>query len=429
MAAKIQNYNEGITRDATTTSTWTTTRMAAAGVRRRPRRRSEIPAIYPFWIATTRSDVTKSGATAMTTPSPLVEKRQLRKFNTLGDPLFSRAGSLFKRERSSRALSPASPSPSPAPLASPLPQAEVRNPLLVIESLQAQLQVAEASVLRTRDDVARERDFSAKELEQARGDAKRSLWVGTAVCLCMLVLEAAAPDFAELRVGVAAITLAGLVAMSTRYALHSKPQRNTCVCGKWAEEEQQRCADCGLLSTGFKDKYALMGMLGRGSYSTVRVGVDKQANKDVAVKVVAKPGADSERLVVEVRALQALRHPRVIRFIDWYEDGKTFYIVTELAAGGELFGRIVERVRWSERDARQVVMTLAETMLFMHERGYVHRDIKPENILLRNKNDDSSLLLADFGFVAKVKKRGLTDACGTPLYVAPEIVSGCVFAC
>ena len=108
----------------------------------------------------------------------------------------------------------------------------------------------------------------------------------------------------------------------------------------------------------------------------------------------------------------------------WYEDSNNYYIVTDLVPGGELFFRIVEKKRFAENDARKVVRVLADTIAFIHERNYVHRDIKPENILLKNVLDETSIVLADFGFVTRTKRRGLTEACGTPMYVAPEVVSG-----
>jgi len=101
-----------------------------------------------------------------------------------------------------------------------------------------------------------------------------------------------------------------------------------------------------------------------------------------------------------------------------------YWLSTELMPGGELFDRIVKRQYYKERDAQQVVRTLAGVLAYLHKQNIVHRDLKPENILLKSKDDDDDIKIADFGFVARVKPNGLSTTCGTPAYVAPEIISG-----
>lgn len=123
--------------------------------------------------------------------------------------------------------------------------------------------------------------------------------------------------------------------------------------------------------------------------------------------------------------LASLSHPHVIKYIEHFEDDTSLYIVTEYLPGGELFERIVQRQYYSEQDVRAVMKTLLETIKYCHDRGVVHRDIKPENILLQNPEDDASVKLADFGFAKKVDESSfsmLQTACGTPGYVAPEIL-------
>lgn len=71
-----------------------------------------------------------------------------------------------------------------------------------------------------------------------------------------------------------------------------------------------------------------------------------------------------------------------------------------------------------------MVKTLASTLLYMHERGIVHRDLKPENVLLKDKTEAAVLKIADFGFATHVPKDGCRTTCGTPGYVAPEVIGG-----
>jgi serine/threonine protein kinase len=99
--------------------------------------------------------------------------------------------------------------------------------------------------------------------------------------------------------------------------------------------------------------------------------------------------------------------------------------VTELVAGGELFDRIVAKTHYTEKEARDLVKMFLETMMYMHEAGVVHRDLKPENLLLCSETDDSDIKIADFGFAKKtVDLLPSETACGTPGYVAPEILRG-----
>lgn len=93
--------------------------------------------------------------------------------------------------------------------------------------------------------------------------------------------------------------------------------------------------------------------------------------------------------------------------------------------GGELFDKIVSKTFYSELEARDVVFTLLSAIDYCHSRDIVHRDLKPENLLLASSDDDSAIKLADFGFAAKAVGNSLRTQCGTPGYVAPEILKDC----
>jgi serine/threonine protein kinase len=124
----------------------------------------------------------------------------------------------------------------------------------------------------------------------------------------------------------------------------------------------------------------------------------------------------------------------------------------EIITGGELFDRICEKEKYSEREARVLMFQLASGLAFAHGKGVVHRDLKPENILLRGKDDDTSIKLADLGFAKVITSptQLMSTPCGTPgcvrsgqrarrlspradapllslfsrSYVAPEVISG-----
>ncbi|KAL3766516.1 hypothetical protein ACHAWU_000311 [Discostella pseudostelligera] len=96
--------------------------------------------------------------------------------------------------------------------------------------------------------------------------------------------------------------------------------------------------------------------------------------------------------------------------------------------GGELFDRIVSKSYYNEKEARDVCKILFEAVGYCHSKCVAHRDLKPENLLLRSEDSDSDIKIADFGFAKKVlTPNSLTTQCGTPGYVAPEILEGIAY--
>lgn len=179
----------------------------------------------------------------------------------------------------------------------------------------------------------------------------------------------------------------------------------------------------------FKKEYTRVKKLGSGAFSTVYLSKHnaKGGKGDFfAIKVITKSGLTEEDLVglkQEIDILREIKHPNVIGLYSVYENSKTYQLVTELVSGGELFERIVEKESYSEADARVVVRTLMATIAFLHDREIVHRDLKPENVLLTSKDDSADIKVADFGFAKHMADSPVT-ACGTPGFVAPEIISG-----
>ncbi|KAH9246213.1 hypothetical protein BASA81_016247 [Batrachochytrium salamandrivorans] len=181
----------------------------------------------------------------------------------------------------------------------------------------------------------------------------------------------------------------------------------------------------------FKRQYQMRGVLGEGSYSVVRKATDNFTNAQVAIKVVDRKKLtpeDEVALRIEVEILAKLRHAHVIQLYDWYGAPSTYYLALEYMQGGELFERIVQREFYSEYDAKEVVLVLTRVLQYLHVQHKIcHRDLKPENILLAShdsSNDADGIKIADFGFAKPFGNNELTSACGTPGYVAPEIISG-----
>jgi calcium/calmodulin-dependent protein kinase I len=108
---------------------------------------------------------------------------------------------------------------------------------------------------------------------------------------------------------------------------------------------------------------------------------------------------------------------------DFFESRESFYLVFELATGGELFDRIAERGRFTERDAADIVFQILNGVSYLHSHGIVHRDLKPENILYKTKEENSEIVIADFGVANTIPdNQMLTTLCGSPAYAAPEVL-------
>jgi len=179
----------------------------------------------------------------------------------------------------------------------------------------------------------------------------------------------------------------------------------------------------------FYTRFDLGKELGRGKYGVVKEAIDKTTGEVLAVKIVSKSKlgkVELESIKDEVKILQTMDHPNIIKCYGKYEDADNFYIATELARGGELFDRICKKQYYTESEAAKCIKTIAEALQYCNEKGVVHRDLKPENVLLQSMSDDTTIKLADFGFAKEIDPNGegyeLQTSCGTPGYIAPEIL-------
>jgi len=169
-------------------------------------------------------------------------------------------------------------------------------------------------------------------------------------------------------------------------------------------------------------------VLGQGQFGTVFRARHTPTGNEVALKVMSKSTVAEhgmqEALKEEVEILLKVDHPHIIKAYEFFEDDFDFYLSTELLLGGELFDRIVDIKRYSEKNARDIFNILLNTVSYLHDMDTVHRDIKPENLLLVNAEDDTQVKLADFGFAKRLHGQKTDTACGTPGYIGPEILRG-----
>eukprot|EP01116_Phalansterium_solitarium_P005805 TRINITY_DN178_c0_g1_i2.p1 TRINITY_DN178_c0_g1~~TRINITY_DN178_c0_g1_i2.p1 ORF type:complete len:259 (-),score=68.20 TRINITY_DN178_c0_g1_i2:443-1219(-) len=125
----------------------------------------------------------------------------------------------------------------------------------------------------------------------------------------------------------------------------------------------------------------------------------------------------------EIDILRRVRHPFIISLKEMFETPTHIYLVMELVTGGEVFDKIVERGAYSEKHASKLIREVLDAISYLHKNGVVHRDLKPENLLYVNDHQDSDIKLADFGLSKIVGNSMLLNtACGTPGYVAPEVL-------
>ncbi|EFX04635.1 calcium calmodulin-dependent protein kinase [Grosmannia clavigera kw1407] len=224
------------------------------------------------------------------------------------------------------------------------------------------------------------------------------------------------------------------------------------------------------------ERWLLLEKMGDGAFSNVYRARDRTGvlSEDVAIKVVRKyemnvsqgndrlhpnfkpklpKAAERSNILKEVAIMRKLDHPNIIRLIEFSEAKQYYYIILELAPGGELFHQIVKLTYFSEELSRHVIVQVAKALEYLHEeQGVVHRDIKPENILFypipfvpakspkprqagdEDKADEGEFIpgqgagrigkikIADFGLSKVVWETKTTTPCGTVGYTAPEIV-------
>uniref|UniRef100_A0A3P9DFF2 Serine/threonine-protein kinase DCLK2 n=1 Tax=Maylandia zebra TaxID=106582 RepID=A0A3P9DFF2_9CICH len=173
------------------------------------------------------------------------------------------------------------------------------------------------------------------------------------------------------------------------------------------------------------DRYKVGRMLGDGNFAVVRECTEHSTGREYALKIINKGKCRGKEHMIqnEVAILRRVKHPNIVLLIEEFDTYNELYLVMELVKGGDLFDAITSANRYTERDASGMLHNLASAIKYLHSLNIVHRDIKPENLLVYEHADGSkSLKLGDFG-LATVVDGPLYTVCGTPTYVAPEIIA------
>ncbi|KII91659.1 hypothetical protein PLICRDRAFT_38475 [Plicaturopsis crispa FD-325 SS-3] len=168
--------------------------------------------------------------------------------------------------------------------------------------------------------------------------------------------------------------------------------------------------------------------LGSGTYAIVKEAVHIQTGKYYACKVINKKLMEGREHMVrnEIAVLKRVSsgHPNIVTLHDYFETSHNLYLCFDLCTGGELFDRICAKGNYYEADAAGLIRTIFKAVQYIHDSGIVHRDLKPENLLFRTPAEDADIMIADFGLsrvMEEEKLSLLTEICGTPGYMAPEI--------
>lgn len=170
------------------------------------------------------------------------------------------------------------------------------------------------------------------------------------------------------------------------------------------------------------DDLEIMRTLGCGAFGRVKMVKHKSTGDTFAMKTLIKNVIVSnnltEHVVNEKKVMQVLDHPFILKLHNTYKDAKYIHFLLELALGGELFTHLRQRGRFDESGSQFYSASVLLAFRHMHEQSIVYRDLKPENLIL---DSDGYLKVVDFGLAKKVVDRTWT-LCGTPDYLAPEII-------
>ncbi|XP_006361314.1 CBL-interacting protein kinase 18-like [Solanum tuberosum] len=174
-------------------------------------------------------------------------------------------------------------------------------------------------------------------------------------------------------------------------------------------------------------KYELGRLLGQGNFGKVYYGRNLESGQTVAIKVIDKEKVQkaglTEQTKREISVMALVKHPHVVQLYEVMATKSKIYFVIEHAKGGELFNKLTKG-RLKEDVARKLFQQLINAVEFCHSRDVYHRDLKPENLLL---DENGNLKVSDFGLSALAESKRqdglLHTTCGTPAYVAPEVIS------
>ncbi|KAI5679796.1 hypothetical protein M9H77_01023 [Catharanthus roseus] len=175
------------------------------------------------------------------------------------------------------------------------------------------------------------------------------------------------------------------------------------------------------------ERYEIGRLLGQGTFAKVYYGRCVRTGESVAIKMIDKEKVLRVGLMNQIKreisVMRLVRHPNIVQLFEVMATKTKIYFVMEYAKGGELFNKVAKG-KLKEDVARKYFQQLINAVDFCHSRGVFHRDLKPENLLL---DENENLKISDFGLSALAESKRqdglLHTTCGTPAYVAPEVIN------
>ncbi|KQJ93623.1 CBL-interacting serine/threonine-protein kinase 21 isoform X2 [Brachypodium distachyon] len=171
-------------------------------------------------------------------------------------------------------------------------------------------------------------------------------------------------------------------------------------------------------------KYRVGRTVGEGAFAKVKLAVDADTGGTVAVKVIDRSTVLTNNLMCQVKreisAMRLLNHPNIVKIHEVIATKTKICLVMEYVPGGKLSDKLSYLKRMDGREAKKYFYQLIDAVDYCHRRGVCHRDLKPENLLL---DSQGNLKVSDFG-LSVLRRPGqlLSTSCGSPCYVAPEVV-------
>ncbi|TRY84754.1 hypothetical protein DNTS_027439 [Danionella cerebrum] len=182
--------------------------------------------------------------------------------------------------------------------------------------------------------------------------------------------------------------------------------------------------------TEITDKYDLGQIVKSEEFCEIFRAKDKSTLKMYTCKKFLKKDGRKVRKAAknEILILKMVKHPNILQLVDVYETRREYFLFLELATGREVFDWILDQGYYSERDTSNVIRQVMEAVAYLHSLRIVHRNLKLENLVYYNRLKHSKIVISDF-HLAKLEHGLIKEPCGTPEYLAPEVVGRQRYGC